>query len=174
MDKYERFKKLKEKIEGVNIEMASEEEINELLKDLENLENTININEDTILQKELENCKDAVENDLKNIKVDNKTKNFLILSEYLHAYNNAEINKLYENFKSFDKEEFKAIIIYNIAIQNGDTDDVFDLAKEEGFEAINIKEYAKMLKHNFPEYKEIDAELEKELAKIKLEAELEM
>jgi len=123
------------------------------------------------LEQALENSLHATLNSLQN-EVDEKTLSFLTLSEYLHAYNNFDLKDVYEHFKNtFDKDEFKAIVMYNIALQNNEVDDVFDFSIEEGFEAVNIGEYAKMLKRNFPEYNELDKELEPE---IKKEKELEI
>ena len=130
--------------------------------------------ESLTLEQALENSLHATLNSL-NEKIDEKTLSFLTLSEYLHAYNNFPINQVYEKFKDvFDKDEFKAIVIYNNALMHNDTDDVFDFSIEEGFEAVNIGEYAKMLKHNFPEYKQLDKELEKELEEPQKEKELEI
>jgi len=115
------------------------------------------------LDQALENSLHATLNSI-NVEVDEKTLSFLTLSEYLHAYNNHNLNDVYKHFdKIFDKDEFKAIVLYNTALQDNAVDDLFDFVQEESFEAANIKEYAKMLKHNYPEYRTLDAEIEKEL-----------
>jgi len=135
---------------------------------------TESVQNDLTLEQALENSLHATLNSL-NSEIDEKTLSFLTLSEYLHAYNNFDLKNVYEKFKdTFDKDEFKAIVIYNTALQDNATDDVFDFAVEEGYEAVNIKEYAKMLKHNFDEYKELDAELERELTPREKEKELEI
>jgi len=126
------------------------------------------------LEQALENSLHATLNSL-NEKVDEKTLSFLTLSEYLHAYNNHNLNDVYKHFdKIFDRDEFKAIVMYNKALQNNEVDDLFDFVVEQDFEAANIKEYAKMLKHNFPEYRDLDKELEKELTPKDKEKELEI
>ena len=126
------------------------------------------------LEQALENSLHATLNSV-NTELDEKTLSFLTLSEYLHAYNNYPLNEVFEKFKDvFSKDEFKAIVLYNTALIDNATDDVFDFSIEEGFEAVNIKEYAKMLKHNFKQYEELDKELEKELTLDKKEKELEI
>jgi len=130
--------------------------------------------ENLTLDKALENSLSAVMNSV-NKELNEKTLSFLVISEYLHAYNNHNLKDIYEHFKNtFNKDEFKAIVLYNTALMDNATDDVFDFAVEEGFEAVNIKEYAKMLKHNFPEYVKMDEELEKELEEPQKEKELEI
>jgi len=129
---------------------------------------------DLTLDKALENSLHATLNSLQN-EVDEKTLSFLVLSEYLHAYNNFNLKDVYTHFdKIFDKDEFKAIVIYNTALQDNAVDDLFDFVQEESFEAANIKEYAKMLKHNYPEYRTLDAEIEKELEPKQQQKELEI
>jgi len=126
------------------------------------------------LEQALENSLHATLNSV-NTELDEKTLSFLTLSEYLHAYNNHNLSDVYKHFdKIFDKDEFKAIVLYNTALQNNDVDDLFDFSVEQGFEAVNIGEYAKILKHNFNEYKELDAKIEKELTLDKEEKELEI
>jgi len=135
------------------------------------------LDENKDLEKELINSLEAVYSDLffKDNNIDEKTMNFLVLSEYLHAYNNFPLDEVYAKFdKIFDKDEFKAIVIYNNALMNNDVDDLFDFVVEQDFEAANIKEYAKMLKHNFPEYKQLDEQIEKELEEKDKDKELEI
>jgi len=130
--------------------------------------------ENLTLDKALENSLSAVMNSL-NEEVDEKTMNFLVLSEYLHAYNNFDLKNVYEKFKdTFNKDEFKAIVLYNKALMNNDVDDLFDFVVEQDFEAANIKEYAKMLKRNFPEYVKMDEQIEKELEPKQQQKELEI
>jgi len=130
--------------------------------------------ENITLNEALENSLSAVMNSV-NKELDEKTLSFLTLSEYLHAYNNFDLKNVYEHFKNtFDKDEFKAIVIYNNALMDNATDDVFDFAVEEGFNAVNINEYAKMLKHNYTEYRTLDEKIEKELEEKDKEKELEV
>jgi len=126
------------------------------------------------LDKALENSLHATLNSV-NTELDEKTLSFLTLSEYLHAYNNHNLSDVFEKFKdTFNKDEFKAIVLYNKALMNNDVDDLFDFVVEQNFEAANINEYAKMLKHNFPKYVKMDEELEKELMPKQVEKELEI
>jgi len=130
--------------------------------------------ESLTLEQALENSLSATMNSLEK-EVDEKTMNFLVLSEYLHAYNNHNLRDVYKHFdKIFDKDEFKAIVIYNNALMNNDVDDLFDFVVEQDFEAANIKEYAKMLRHNYPEYKQLDEQIEKELEAQQKDKELEI
>jgi len=133
------------------------------------------VQNDLTLDKALENSLSAVINSV-NKELNEKTLSFLVISEYLHAYNNHNLKDVYEHFKNtFNKDEFKAIVIYNNALMNNDVDDLFDFVVEQDFEAANIKEYAKMLKHNFPKYNELDEQIKKELEpEIKKQKELEI
>ena len=136
---------------------------------------TESVQNDLTLDKALENSLHATINSV-NKELDEKTLSFLTLSEYLHTYNNYPLNEVFEKFsKIFDKDEFKAIVIYNNALQNNEVDDLFDFVVEQDFEAANINGYAEMLKHYYPGYKQMDEELKRELEpEIKKEKELEI
>lgn len=158
----------KEEAENLQIQESNDKNNDDILIDDTKEEST-----NLTLDKALENSLHATLNSLDK-ETDEKTLSFLTLSEYLHSYNNFNLKDVYEKFKNiFSKDEFKSIVIYNEALMNNDVEDVFDLAIEESFEDININEYAKMLRHNFNEYKQLDEEIEEEIDN-KKEKELEM
>ena len=74
------------------------------------------------LKRDLNNCLEAVVNDLDDVdKLDKKTMSFYVLSEYLHAYNKADFSELYEEFKDvLEPQEFSAILTANEAAMNSD------------------------------------------------------
>jgi len=159
MDKEKEIEKQKEEIEGQQGEKAEAlaEKDDDVL--VENEQKT----EAKTLDEQLSDSLNAVLNSL-NKDVDEKTLKFFVLSEYLHAYNNHDLKDVYKQFDDvFSKDEFKAIVIYNEALMNGDVEDVFDLAEEQGFSAVRIEEYARILTRNHDEYLELEQELDKEL-----------
>ena len=124
---------------------------------------------ETTLQEALNNSINSILNSLDR-EIDEKTLNFLVLSEFLHNYSSFfSLKDVFENFKNvFDKKEFTDIVLYNKALMNNDVENIIDFAKEEGFEAVKIEEYAQMLRHNFAEYAELEKEIENKLEPEKL------
>ena len=145
---------------GLQGEKENDDVDDVLIDDDDEIEEKQNVDNTNIA---LQNCLDAVMSSLDK-EVDKKTLNFLVLSEFLHGYRNEDTKELYNEFKNvFDKDEFKNVLLYNVALQNNDVEDVFDFVVEEGFEAIKINDYAKMLTNNFNEYKELEQRLNKEI-----------
>ena len=98
-----------------------------------------------MIKQQLNNCISAIVGSLEK-NTDEKTLAFLVLSEFLHAYGTDNYAELYKNLKdNLTEQEFKDAVVYNISLQNGDVEDIFNAVEEKGFEKVGISNIVKKL-----------------------------
>jgi hypothetical protein len=162
------YKKLKEEKENIDKkqEKLNENEKNidddDILIDDEQAEK-IDVND---LDTQLDFCTQAVFNSIENENLDEKTLNFLVLSEYIYSYNNNNIKDLYNKFKdTLSKNEFiSAYILTNAAMHSDINDNVFNEIEQKTLKNIDVVKIAEQIKAENPQYKEISQDIEKELS----------
>jgi hypothetical protein len=163
----ENLKGLEVQVNEKNLEAKNDNKANDILKNDEEFEpkKISNLNKSE-LDVNLNDCYEAISGELINKKraFTEKEIAFFVLSEYIHAYNNANKKDVFEKFKDIlTKDEFVSVYVVNAAIMNSDLD-YKELAKkmeDEAFDAVT--KVAKSLINSFTEYKELAEKVRSEI-----------